>query len=370
MEVVGTNRSDRSYGLGYTQDENIYNAATRIGTPQSVGTPIPGPRDTDSDGRTITKKYIRQVEVPYTREVKVPVRTHKLVPATTVQRIPTKKLVEVPSFKYVDQEYTDIEDREMTREKVVWVKKVVPEKYVGKVEVRKTRKVKVPTTLVKEVQEFVDVQVPTTKLVEETGWRVDRVQDRKLMEVEEHRKYRLVPEPTGEVHVAGTRDLGRTKGRHLSRQVGDVYGREEDCASVSCDSQSDRGSYIADRLAEASIEDKVPAGGYGSLIGVLMYNAEPKGTGCRVSRVHYNQPGWHAGLREGDIITAINGEGTGTLTDFRNAILRSGLLLRITLRRQANYMVRLHARTAPVPCARLYKLALQSVSLTRKRLPN
>ena len=32
-----------------------------------------------------------------------------------------------------------------------------------------------------------------------------------------------------------------------------------------------------------------PSGGYGSLIGVLMYNAEPHGTGCRVARVHYNQ---------------------------------------------------------------------------------
>jgi hypothetical protein len=52
---------------------------------------------------------------------------------------------------------------------------------------------------------MVEVVVPTNKLVEERGWRIDQVQDRKLVEVEEHRKFRLVPEPTGEVHIADKR---------------------------------------------------------------------------------------------------------------------------------------------------------------------
>jgi hypothetical protein len=64
---------------------------------------------------------------------------------------------------------------------------------------------KVPTTLIKEVREMVEVEVPTNKLVEERGWRIDQVQDRKLVEVEEHRKFRLVPEPTGEVHIIDKR---------------------------------------------------------------------------------------------------------------------------------------------------------------------
>lgn len=322
----------------------IYGHATRIGTPQSIGTPV---GTGDVDDRVITKKYVRQVEVPFTREVKVPVTTHKLEPTTTIERVPVRKLIEVPGHKWVDQEYIDVEEQELVRDKVVWVKKVIPEKYIGQVEVKKTRKVKVPTTLIKEVREMVEVVVPTNKLVEERGWRIDQVQDRKLVEVEEHRKFRLVPEPTGEVHIADKRELGRTSGKHITRTRGAVYTNEEDVGSVSNDSQSDRASYLADRLESARMGGE-PSGGYGSLIGVLMYNAEPHGTGCRVARVHYNQPAWHAGIRENDIITAMNGDSTANLDQFRGAILRSGTLLRLTLRRQANYM---------------------GVSLTRKKLP-
>ena len=157
----------------------------------------------------------------------MPVTTHKLEPTTTIERVPVRKLIEVPGHKWVDQEYIDVEEQELVRDKVVWVKKVIPEKYIGQVEVKKTRKVKVcrvrpemdhapgiwlillwrkvPTTLIKEVREMVEVVVPTNKLVEERGWRIDQVQDRKLVEVEEHRKFRLVPEPTGEVHIADKR---------------------------------------------------------------------------------------------------------------------------------------------------------------------
>ena len=73
----------------------------------------------------------------------MPVTTHKLQPTTTIERVPVRKLIEVPGHKWVDQEYIDVEEQELVRDKVVWVKKVIPEKYIGQVEVKKTRKVKV-----------------------------------------------------------------------------------------------------------------------------------------------------------------------------------------------------------------------------------
>ena len=62
-------------------------------------------------------------------------------------------------------------------------------------EVKKTRTKRVPTTEFKEVEEWQDVVVEEDELVDKTGFRVDEVEDTKLVEVEEEEVYELVPRP-------------------------------------------------------------------------------------------------------------------------------------------------------------------------------
>lgn len=167
------------------------------------------------------EKVVRRVEVPYTRTVKVPTKTTKLVPTTVVTQVPVKKLVQVPSFTVCDEEYTVFEEREAVRQKEIWVKKVVDETYVEKVPVKKTRQVQRPTMDVREVEELVSVEVPTNRAVEMDGFRVDEVQDTKVVEVEEYQTYEWQKQATDERVLSMTREVGRVPGQHFGRNVGE-----------------------------------------------------------------------------------------------------------------------------------------------------
>ena len=59
----------------------------------------------------------------------------KLVPTTVEQKVPVRRLVECPGFQTVNESYVEYEDREAVREKEVWVKRIVPERYVERVSV-------------------------------------------------------------------------------------------------------------------------------------------------------------------------------------------------------------------------------------------
>jgi len=60
----------------------------------------------------------------------------KLVPTTVEQKVPVRRLVECPGFQTVNESYVEYEDREAVREKEVWVKRIVPERYVERVSVQ------------------------------------------------------------------------------------------------------------------------------------------------------------------------------------------------------------------------------------------
>jgi len=159
------------------EETDIYRKAVNISDYQ------PADNETQQPPAPFQEKVLRRVEVPFTRTVKVPTKTTKLVPTTVVTQVPIKKLVQVPSFTVVDEEYTVFEEREAIREKEIWVKKIVPETYMEKVPVKKIRQVQRPTTEIREVEDLVSVEVPTNRAVEMDGYRVDEVEDTKLVEV-------------------------------------------------------------------------------------------------------------------------------------------------------------------------------------------
>ena len=66
----------------------------------------------------------------------------------------------------VEEEYTDFEETTAYRLKEVWVKKLVPEAYVKKVEVKRSRMVQVPTTVTQEIPVEKEVKI-TRKQIKE-----------------------------------------------------------------------------------------------------------------------------------------------------------------------------------------------------------
>jgi hypothetical protein len=63
-----------------------------------------------------------------------------------------------------------------------------------------------------EVQSFAEVDVPVEVVDNKQGYRVDEVEDRQLVEIEEVQRFELRPVPVGEPRVVSTRVLGRIPG--------------------------------------------------------------------------------------------------------------------------------------------------------------
>jgi len=327
------------------------------------------------------QKCTRRVEVPFTRKVKVPTRTTKILPTTVEIQVPVKKLVQVPSFKIVDETYTVFEEREAVREKEIWVKQIVPEKYMQKVPVQMTRQVKKPTQELREVEEMVSVQVPSTQCVEVDGFRIDDVEDTKVVEVEEFQEFEYIPHPTGHSELARTRELGRMPNSRLGRHIGtDTFDADApDLAGLDLDSnagpvyehtahqhmhvgQTSRGrpgsrrglpdptkpDFSKDNFTHS---DHIRAAGKNlglepmdtqiikkasTGLGLSVRNTHTRhsdGTGVAVTGVESGGRAALAGLLENDIITAVNGVPTLTVEEFAGALNKSGGELQLMFNR-------------------------------------
>jgi hypothetical protein len=173
----------------------------------------------------LQQKFVRTIEVPFKREVKVPTTSYVVQPYQATAKIPVKKMVPIETFEMVDEQYTEFEDREAVREKEVWVKTIVPERYIERVPVPKIRQVAKPITKYEEIQDFEEVKVTCEKAVPVQGYRIDQVEDTKVVEVEEVQDYELLPVPKGSIHPSGAAaDLGESNPphTHLSRSTGSV----------------------------------------------------------------------------------------------------------------------------------------------------
>jgi len=348
-------------------DPSIYDRAISIGPPRfkdnemsADAAPLPN----------IRRKVVRQVTVPFTRKVKVPVKTTKIVPTVEPRRVKTTKLVQVPSWQVVDEEYTEFEEREAVRDKEVWVKKIVPERYIERVPVKKVRQVRKPTTEVKEVEDFQVVPIRTNKVMEVDGFRVDEVEDHKVVEVEELQNYELRPVAVGPASLYSSRDLGRVPGMHAARSIGnEVYSRNS--RNVAClDEDSNPGdtagitmsSIPQGRFAANAPTAPAQAGPPGpaayapaqgtlppeplrnGMIGCVVMNTHTRhtdGTGVVVTKVNNGGPAEAAGLRTNDIITHVHNQPTPTVADFRNVVSRVPGPLRVQVNRDGRQGVKL-----------------------------
>lgn len=333
-----------------TMDASIYDNAIRISSPRMVDE---GAQDFPN---AVERKVIRQVEVPYTRRVKVPVKTRKIVPVKVQKKVLTKKLVEVPSVKNVEEQYTEIVEQPAIREKEIWVKKIVPERYMKKVPMTKTRTVQVPTTVIKEVDDYEIVEVNGSKAIEVDGYRVDEVEDSKLVEVEEFQTYELKPHATGLSRLADQRELGPVRQLHHSRRIGNqvFHVADERVRDVDEDSAPDdvqRSTMLATSgrraAAPAAAAAKSARPKKKSALSSFKPAASQKASGklgCNLRNTNSNgvvvykvDPGGaseRAGLLCNDVVEYANNRPTRNLTEFRAVVNNSVGPLYLQVRRR------------------------------------
>lgn len=359
----GGDGADADYGGGAMNEPNvqynpdasaIYDRALRISSPRMAED------NTEDVSRTIQKKVIRQVEVPYTRTVKVPVKTRKIVPTKVQKKVKTKKLVEVPSFKMVDETYTEVVEQPAVRNKEIWVKKIVPERYMQKVPITKVRQVKVPTTVIKEVDDYEIVEVSGSKAIEVDGYRVDTVEDSKLLEVEEYQTYEFRPFAAGPAKLLQSKEVGPVRGKHHSRAVGNEVFHVADDRLRDIDLDS-----IPDDMARASLNNNGPSTYDSAPQRAVPQNAhqsqrsrtpqpavarqfapskesEPIGmklrntnsNGVVVYQVNPGEAAERAGINTNDVVTYVNNRPTRNLTEFREVLNNSSgpLLVQVSRR--------------------------------------
>lgn len=124
----------------------------------------------------------------------MPVTKTKVVDTTVCKTVKTKKYVTVPAVRKVKKHYYSVERRPAVR----WVKHTVgdpingyvrtsvPEEYLKKVRVHKTKTGYVPTTKIKTVSDYKVVSVPSKKIIEYQSSRDHYVPSTKVVEMDDY----------------------------------------------------------------------------------------------------------------------------------------------------------------------------------------
>lgn len=350
------------------EETDLYRNAVTVSQPQESQDPCDQPPVMP----TFQQRVTRRVEVPFTRRVKVPTTTTKLVPKVVQTEVQVKKLREVDCMVEVEEEYTEICEVERVRDKEIWVKKIIQEKYIERVPRKCTRKVMRPSKRMEEVLETQIVNVETNEVQTVDTFRVDEVQDSKVVEVEELQEIEYRPFKTGRIELSKTRELGRVPGSHLARNTGNVLDEPTaELNEIDNDSNPGRTQPLAryasgdcyvgpgpqqtqatarlgqsyyrqqpgqDPFRTESFTNSAYVRGAGDFqhkmkggkspsptpIGLTVKNTHTKhtdGTGVLVTKVESGSPASAAGFKAGDLITKVAGYPTSVVQQFRNGVL-------------------------------------------------
>lgn len=154
-------------------------------TGKVIGTQILDDDARDGEYPTIRRKVVRRVEIPVEKEVKVPV---KLLGDKPTDLQATKEV-----------KYVEYEPKTVVRKKEIWVKRYVPEVCIEQVPVVKTKVVSEPAG-----RGIPHKVVPPDQA---DAFRIERVKDKKIVEVEEWVEYKLQPVPVGKSIPVSYREL-------------------------------------------------------------------------------------------------------------------------------------------------------------------
>lgn len=297
-----------------------------------------------------------------------------------------KQLVELPLEREVEEEYVDYVEVPTTRQKEVWVKKVVEEPCFKKVPVAKVRKVKVPAKVFQEVEMDQTVAFPEPTAVEVDGYRVDEVQETKLVEVEELQTETINdsdpyhPSMVTSTHLLKSRDITPLRRLPDRRQGTTVfhpadprhrYIEQDEFAPIPLTSQttSSQPTYLQSTLSSRlrgssaaevyqpntanyntnnpfSSSSSSSSAAYvapaSSRLGfkVRCLSAASAPGSCVVYDVEVGQAASRAGLLPNDVVLSANGKQINTLQDFKTAVATTkGPLIMHIKRNGSRYVV-------------------------------
>lgn len=199
------------------------------------------------------------------------------------------------------------------------------------------RQVQKPTTVIKEVDSWEVVSVPTTRRVVVPGFQVQEVPDSKIVEVEEEQTFRLRPEPTGPNEIKATRDLGRLPNPH-SHLPDAPFGSTGSGAPLAHSglmrSPTNGGATqprfggsqgYTNRPPSAAAMNSSPFGAPQNPLEQLRahglsvdetHTRHTDGSGVAVTRIERGGAAARAGLQVSDIITAVQGRPTTCVAEF------------------------------------------------------
>eukprot|EP00823_Brevimastigomonas_motovehiculus_P002779 TRINITY_DN1659_c0_g1_i1.p1 TRINITY_DN1659_c0_g1~~TRINITY_DN1659_c0_g1_i1.p1 ORF type:complete len:299 (-),score=71.52 TRINITY_DN1659_c0_g1_i1:142-1038(-) len=239
------------------------------------------------------------VSQPFTKLVTDP-QTGQTLERTLVKK---KKTIEIPTFKTVTEKYRTIEEVPATRQKEIWVKQVVPETYMKKVEVEKTREVKVPVRDLKEVEEEIDIEPP--KVIEEKK--------------EEKREERQDPKQTLSEMPKSNMSLGKSINNSNNRTgKGALGGGTSKLTTTNmCTLRSLTSNFI-----RPSTND----------LGFRVRDCDQNGV--LVSKVNLESFAEAAGLKVGDLVAYVNNKPTRNMDEFKTVLSTVVGPIYLTIRRR------------------------------------
>jgi hypothetical protein len=141
--------------------------------------------------------------------------------------VKTKEYYEVQEFEEVEEKYTVMETRTEMRDKVVWVKKTVKEEFKTQIPVERTRIIKRPVTRIKSRDVYKVVEVPSNKVVEQTAYRIDTVEDMDTVEITDRMEFELVPHMTGRHFEDSKRIVDTTRNLAVRKKGTEVYHKAD-----------------------------------------------------------------------------------------------------------------------------------------------
>jgi len=139
------------------------------------------------------RKVIRRVEEPVTRKVRVPVKVQVLQEYEYWTDVEVKKFKEVTREVPTTIQYTDLKPKKVYRDKVVWYPTTTTEEYVDYEMKQERVEVEKPFTKIVPEEIIQTVTVPTTRIVEEDGWRIDTVRGIRKVQYQEWQTFKLAP---------------------------------------------------------------------------------------------------------------------------------------------------------------------------------
>eukprot|EP01002_Notosolenus_urceolatus_P000926 NODE_1235_length_1508_cov_43.134339_g1028_i0.p1 GENE.NODE_1235_length_1508_cov_43.134339_g1028_i0~~NODE_1235_length_1508_cov_43.134339_g1028_i0.p1 ORF type:complete len:374 (-),score=76.78 NODE_1235_length_1508_cov_43.134339_g1028_i0:157-1278(-) len=215
----GTACIPREYG----HEQDYLEHAHRLTSAEEL--PQPDPRDLPPNMmQNYRQRISKMLVVPQTRQVKVPVATQKQIETTELRPTVSRHCVTDTNYEVHEEEYTQVVERKGTRFREMYIRTVVPEEYTYEEAVPLTRQIVRPVTETREVE--VEEMLPqrVTKTVNVPGYRVDEIQENKLVEVDGWQEFQPVVQymPAGfgydHAHLAGEEG-------HVNRIPGhELYG--------------------------------------------------------------------------------------------------------------------------------------------------